>query len=74
MTLQLQSFVLARRTMRERHVVICNVVEEVNLLLLEQECRRDGMHRGIAPSLVEEPPIPIQGAEEIQIRLRAKPV
>lgn len=44
----------ARRAMREGYVVVCNVVEEVDFFLLEQETGSDRVDRRVSPAFVEE--------------------
>jgi hypothetical protein len=40
--------------MRERDMVICNVVEEVNLGAVEGECGGDGVNWSVTPAFVEK--------------------
>lgn len=55
-------------------VVVCDVVEEVDLALVEQETCGDGVDWCIPPSLVEETTIPVQRVEEVDVGLRSEPV
>jgi len=74
MALVIQPQLLSRGTMRERDVVVSDIVEEVDLLFLQHQPGRDGVHRRIAPSLVEEPAVPIQMVEVIHVGGTAQPV
>ena len=74
MTLTVNACLQARRTMRKWHVVVRNVVEEVDLVLIQEKTRGDGMHRGVTPSLVEETTVTIQGLEEVDVRLASEPI
>ncbi len=69
MTLQLQPLGVAGWTMRERHMIISDVVEEVDLLLLEEQASSDRVYGGVTPALVEEATIVVESVEEIQVRL-----
>ena len=53
--------------MRERHVVVSDVIEEVNLFLLQHQTSSDGVYRSVAPSLIEKAAIAVEGGEEIDI-------
>lgn len=61
-------------TVSERHVVIGDVVEEVDLGFVEHQPGRDGVHRGVAPAFVEEAAVHVEGAEVVDVLLRAEPV
>lgn len=74
MALQLQSAILACGTMRERNVEVGDFVEEVDLLLLEQRGRRNGVHRSVAPSLVEKASLVIQVVEVVSVGIGPQPV
>ena len=54
MTFQIQACLLACWAMRERDVVVCNIIEEVNFRFVQHQARRYGMHRSVTPPLVEE--------------------
>lgn len=74
MAAEVQSCFLACRAMGEGHVIIGDIVEEVDLLLLEQETGGDRVDGSIAPSLVEKATILVQRLEEIDVCLGAQPV
>ena len=71
---QVQAALLVRRAVREGHVPVRNVIEEVDLVLVEHEARRDGVDGGITPPLVEEAAVAVQRLEEVGVGLRAEPV
>lgn len=64
---------LARWAVCERHVVVGDVVEEVDLLLGKHERGSNRVHWRIAPALVEEPAVLVQALKEVEIRLGAEP-
>ncbi len=74
MAFVLESLLLRCWTMCEWNMPVSNVVEEVYFLLLQQETGGNGMHRRIAPPLVEEAAILIQDFEEINVGFRSQPV
>lgn len=74
MALVIDLKLLPGRTMCEWNMVVCNVVEEMYLLLFKQETGCDGVHRSIAPSLVEESSILIEGFEKVRVWLGSQPV
>jgi hypothetical protein len=51
-----------------------DVVKEVDLLLLGEQCRTDGMNRRIAPSLIVEATGVVKVLEEVHVRLGAPEV
>jgi len=53
-TPQLFAQLLASRTMCEGHMVVGDVVEEVNLVLRQHDRCGNGVHRRITPALIEE--------------------
>ena len=67
MTLQLQAKVIICRAMREWDMIICNVVEKVNFVFVQQETGSNRMDRRIAPSFVEESTILVKGVEEVEV-------
>lgn len=71
---QLHPFVVARRAVRERDVVIGDVVEEMEFFLLEQEGGGDGVHRSVAPPFVEEAAVVVERVEVVEVGLGAQPV
>ena len=60
--------------MGEWYVIVCNVVEEVDLVLGEHQASPYRVHRRIAPSLVEETTVLVQLLEEVNVGLRSQPV
>lgn len=74
MALQVEPRLLAGRAVGEGNMVICDFVEEMDLVLSQQQSRGDRMDWRITPSLVEEAAIMVQGVEIIQISLGPHPV
>ena len=62
------------RAMRERYVVVCDVVEKVNFFLLQEKTCGDGVNRSITPSLVKETTVFVELVKVIEISLRSEPV
>jgi hypothetical protein len=60
--------------MCEWHVVVGNVVEEVNLLLWQHQGRGNAVNRSIAPALIEETASPVQMVEVVDVLFRSQPV
>lgn len=60
--------------MREWYMVVGDVIEEVDFLLLEEECGSDGVHWSISPAFVKESTIFVKSIEVIQIGRRSQPV
>lgn len=69
-----QSGLFACGAVREWHMVIGDIVEEVNLFLLQEKTSRNGVDRSITPPLVKEATILIKGLEEVYVRFRSQPV
>lgn len=69
MALQILPMLLACRAVRKWDVVVCNVVEEMDLVLGQHESGSDGVNRCIAPTLIEESAVLIQRLEEIDVSL-----
>lgn len=74
MALQLSAQLLAGRAVREGDMVVGDVVEEVDLLLLEHQGRRNGVHGSIAPAFVEKATVLIKALEVVNVGLRAQPL
>lgn len=53
--------------MRERNVVVSDVIEEMDFVLVEKETSRNRMHWSITPSLVEKSTVLVEGFEEIDV-------
>lgn len=53
--------------MREWDVVICDVIEEMDFVLVEEETSRNRMHWSVAPSLVEKSTVLVERLEEIDV-------
>ena len=60
--------------MREWHVVVGNIVEEVNLILLKHQRGSNGMYRGVTPALVKEAASMVERREVIDVRFGSEPV
>jgi hypothetical protein len=65
MALQIQPCLLASRAVRERDVVIRDIVEEMDLFFLQEKTGSDRMNRGISPTFVEEPSILVESFKVI---------
>lgn len=55
--------------MRERNMVVSDVVEEMNLVFLEKETGSDRVDRSVTPSFVEETAIFVERFEEVDVGL-----
>ncbi|KAL8938534.1 MAG: hypothetical protein Q9211_003167, partial [Gyalolechia sp. 1 TL-2023] len=64
----------AGRAVRERYVIVRNVIKEVDFFLLQEKAGTDGMNRGISPALVEETTVLIEAVEKVRVGLRSEPV
>jgi hypothetical protein len=51
-----------------------NVVEEVNLAPVEHQAGGNGVDGSVAPSLVEEAAVLVQGLEKVNVLLAAQPL
>ena len=71
---EVEAALFACGAVREGDVVVCNVIEEVDFFLFEQQAGCDGMDGGVAPALVEEAAVLVERFEEIEVCLRAQPV
>lgn len=60
--------------MRERNMIVCNVVEEVDLFLFQHKSSSNGVDRSIAPSLIKETTVLVQRLEIIKVCLGPQPV
>ncbi len=72
--LERRAHLLARRAVGEGHVVVGDVVEEVDLLLVQHQGRRDRVHGRVAPPLVEEAAVAVQALKVVDVSLGAEPV
>ena len=57
--------------MRERDMVVRNIIEEVNLVFLEKQTSSNRVDWSIAPSFVEESAVLVELIEIIGIGLRS---
>ena len=71
MAFVLQSSVLSCWAMGEGNMVVCNIVEEMNFLLLEEQASSDRVHWSVAPTLIEEAAVAVQSLEKVKIRFGA---
>ena len=69
MALQIQPCFLSGRAVGEWYVVVCDIVEKVNFLLLQQETGSNRVDWRITPAFVEESSVPVESLEEVQVRL-----
>ena len=74
MTFILQPHLLVRWTVREGHVPVADVVEEVDLVAVEQQACPDRVHGRVSPPLIEEPAVFVERVEEVDVGLRPQPV
>ena len=65
---------LIRGTMRKRHVIVCDIVEEMYFFFLQEKSSGDGVDRSIAPTLVKETAVFVELVEVIEISLGSEPV
>lgn len=61
-------------TVRERDVVVRDVVEEMNLFSLQHDPGSNGVNRCISPAFVEEPAVSVEAVKEVDVCRRTKPV
>jgi hypothetical protein len=66
---QFEPEVFASGTMRERDVIVCDVVEKVNVLFRQKEGGGDRVDGSISPSFVKETPVLVQSLEIIEVGL-----
>lgn len=69
MTLQFQPRVLSSRTVREWHVIVRDIVEEMDILLVQHQPSRDRVYGCVSPSFIKETTILVERSEEIDICL-----
>ena len=69
MALELEPQILPSRTMGKWNMVVRDVVKKVNFILLQQKARSNGVHWGIAPSLVKESAVSVERFKEVDISL-----
>ncbi len=74
MALQVQSRLFASWAVRERYVVVSDIVEEMDLFLLQEETSGDRMDWGITPTLIKESTILVERLEIVKVGLRSQPV
>ena len=60
--------------MREGNMVVCDIVEEMDLILAEEKAGGNGVYRSIAPAFIEEAAIFVKSFEKVKVRLRTEPV
>lgn len=60
--------------MRERNVVIRDIIEEVNLIFLQEETSSNRVNRSITPTLVEESTVVIEVVEVAGVGIATEPV
>lgn len=64
---------LAGGAVSKGHMPVGNVVEELDLVLVEQQTGRNGVHRGITPALIKETAITVKGLKKVNVRVTSKP-
>ena len=60
MALQLLPQSITSRTVRKWNMIICDVIEEVNLVLFEHQACSNGVDWSIPPALIKEPAIMVE--------------
>ncbi len=60
--------------MRERYVVVSDVVKEMDLFLLQEETSGNRMDWSITPTLIKESTILVERLEKVKVCLRSQPV
>lgn len=60
--------------MRERNVVVCNIIEEVKLLFGEHERCSNRVNWSITPALVEEAAVLVEALKVVDVSLASQPV
>ena len=73
-TLKIEALLLASGAVSEGNMEVGNIVEEVNLALVKQQTRGDGVDGGITPTFVEETTVLVKGLEEIDVGLATEPL
>jgi hypothetical protein len=73
MTFVIQLELFSGWTMCKRYVIVCNVVEEMNLVLLQEKTCCNAVNWRIAPSLIKEAALLVKMLKVFQIFLRSKP-
>ena len=69
MAAEFETFGLVGGTVGEGHVVVGDVVEEVDLVFGKHEGGGDGVDGGVAPALVEEAAVLVKGGEIVDVGL-----
>lgn len=70
MASEVNSRLLTRWAVSEGDMVICNVVEEMDFFLLQEQTGCDRMNWRISPPFIEETAILIERLKKVDIRLR----
>lgn len=71
---QVKALLLSSGAVGEGNMVVGNVVEEVDLVLLQEKSSSNGVDGSIAPSLVEEATITVQGFKVVNVGLASEPL
>lgn len=74
MALRINPCLLTSRAVREGDVIVCDIIEEVNFFLLQEETGCNGMNRRIAPAFIEKSTCLVERFEIIHVRLRSEPL
>jgi hypothetical protein len=67
MTLQLFPQSVASRTMGEGDVIVCDIIEEMDLVLFQHQGCGDRVDRSIPPALIKESAITVERVEEVEV-------
>ena len=71
---QFYADIFAGGTVGEGDVVVCDIVEEVDFVLVEEERGSDGVDWCVAPPFVKETPVLVKGFEEVDVGFATEPV
>lgn len=74
MAVTLQSDLLAGGAVGEGHMVIGDIVEEMDFVFVQQKTGGNGMNGRITPSLVKETTVLVEGVEEVDVGLGSQPL
>lgn len=74
MAAKIQPRLLIYRTVREWHVVVGDLIPEVDLVFPQHDGGGDGVNRRVAPSLIEETTVLVQGRKVVHVLIGPQPV
>ena len=68
---QVEAALLARGAVRERDMVVGDILEEMDFFFLEEEACGDGVHGGVTPPLIEEAAVFVELLKVVEVGWRA---